>query len=66
MPCISRSPLFHSHHAPAAGAQQQQSTTTPITTYNTVLFFLGSSGMGAGVTGVSMGSSKQWQNNELL
>jgi hypothetical protein len=60
----SWSPLFHSHHTPAIVAQQQHNTTTPMTMYNTVLFFLGSSGagMGAGageIGGVSISSSKQ-------
>jgi hypothetical protein len=45
-------------------AQQQHNTTTPMTIYNTVLFFFGSSEIGAGagageIGGVSISSSKQ-------
>jgi hypothetical protein len=54
---MSLSPLFHSHQAPKAAEQQQQSMTAPMAIYNTVLFFLGSSGAGV-IGGVSMGSSK--------
>lgn len=53
--------------ARAMAIQQQHNTTTATTAIMSVVFvFLGSSGSGAGaglIGGVSIGSSKQWQNN---